>query len=78
MTVELTDEQIRRKYTAMYGGGQSKLPTHYEGWSKQFTTKHVCRVCGKPASIIEDDGWACDDHRNPEARVNAEPLDGAG
>lgn len=43
-------------------------PQHYEGWSTQFTTKHVCRVCGKPASIIEDDGWACDDHRDTELR----------
>ena len=22
-----------------------------------------CRVCGKNATIIEDEGWACDTHR---------------
>jgi hypothetical protein len=36
---------------------------HHDGWSTQFTTEHVCRVCGERATVIEDDGWACDTHR---------------
>jgi len=35
---------------------------HYENWRDQFV-RHDCRVCGALATIIEDDGWACDEHR---------------
>jgi hypothetical protein len=40
------------------------MVTHpYAEWRKQFTTPHVCRVCGERATIVEDEGWACDTHQ---------------
>jgi hypothetical protein len=50
-----------------------------DGWSDQFTTKHICRVCGERAVIVEDEGWACELHRTTrDGAVSSEPLDGAG
>lgn len=39
-----------------------------------------CRVCGKLAVILDDEGWACEDHRRGtlDGGVSSAPLDGAG
>jgi hypothetical protein len=40
--------------------------TRAEDWRRQFTTKHVCKVCGERATMITDRGWMCERHRYAE------------
>ncbi len=52
MAVELTDEQIRRKYDAMYGRSKH---------AKMGSIK-PCSVCGKDSIGVTDEGFRCEEH----------------
>jgi hypothetical protein len=52
MTTELTDEQILRKYAAMYGRSKH---------AKMASAK-PCSECGKPAIGVTDKGFRCEEH----------------
>ena len=47
-------------------------------WSRQFTTSHLCHVCGKESVAVEDEGWVCADHRNLDAETSSDEREGAG